>query len=97
MAQFMTQGALIVARHEVQSETCPVCRATKDRERPFCRECYFTLPEGLMRSRLYLERRDIAGLIEWYEAYQDAKDYLRKKGLHKACQSAKPTKEGKRA
>jgi hypothetical protein len=66
MSESLEQEALRV----LGSGFC-LCGLVKDSNRPFCKDCYFALPEGL-RSGLYKLMSE-----GWVTAWDEARDWLK--------------------
>ncbi len=66
----MAESLIQTALRELDSEIC-LCGKRKKKRESFCRDCYFSLPQGL-RNRLY--RTMSEGYAEIYDL---AKDYLK--------------------
>jgi len=63
--------------HELHSERC-VCGGTKEQRRPFCRKCYFALPDAL-RAAMWLSPVDEANHL--LDRMLSARAHLRTIGM----------------
>lgn len=75
-----TEAQFALCRQHLRQDSCPICERPKERDRCFCRRCYFALPE-ILRGPLWIHRTDKRALIKWAQNYTAAKDWLRKHGM----------------
>jgi hypothetical protein len=83
----LTKAQVTISHAHLRGSACPICGNKKTPYMPFCKGCYFALPDDL-RPGLWIERTDINAISEFAEKYFIAKDWLRRTRISKRSQAA---------
>lgn len=76
MTAAISQAQYTVSLQHLRDLRCPICHASKECYRCFCRTCYFALPAE-MRTPLWIQRTTRPDLEAFVVAYLAAKQFLR--------------------